>query len=95
MCVLEDSTPRQRWKIGVVEDLIYGRDKNVRAAVVRMASRERDMRLKRPVQHLYLVGGPNNSSRNVVHSGGGSTTNAKEFSIQFVPDGEVGEIRNS
>ena len=72
MCVFEDSTPRQRWKIGVVEDLIYGRDQNVRAAVVRMSSRGREMRLKRPVQRLYPIEVPNDTSRDVVHSSGGT-----------------------
>ena len=95
VCVFEDSTPRQRWKIGVVEELIYGRDQNVRAAVVRMSSREREMWLNRPVQRLYSVEVPNDTSRDVVHSSGGSTSNTQEFAIQFVPDEEVGQIRNS
>ena len=95
VCVFEDSTPRQRWKIGVEEDLIYGRDKNVRAAVVRMSPREREMRLKRPVQRLYPIEVPNDTFRDVVHSSGGSTSHTQEFSIQFVPDGEVGQITNS
>lgn len=37
VCVHEDNVPRQRWKLGTVQELIHGRDNLVSAAVVRLA----------------------------------------------------------
>ena len=42
------------WKLGVVEELISGRDGEVRAAVVQVVARGRQhTRLNRPIQLLY------------------------------------------
>ena len=55
VCVHEDRLPRQRWKLGTVQELIHGRDNLVRAAVVRLVSEGRMTEIKRPVQKLYPV----------------------------------------
>ena len=41
VCVHEEFTPHQSWKIGLVQDLIIGRDQVVRAAVVQVLSHGR------------------------------------------------------
>ncbi|KAL9978596.1 hypothetical protein ACROYT_G016131 [Oculina patagonica] len=51
-----DSTSRAFWKLGKVEELIPGRDGNVRAAVVKSVSDSgRPSRLRRVVQHLVPI----------------------------------------
>ena len=51
-----DSTSRAFWKLGRVEELIPGRDGNVRAAVVKSVSDSgRPSRLRRVVQHLVPI----------------------------------------
>ena len=50
----EDGQPRGMWKLGVVENLLVGRDQEVRAAVLRVPGRGRNIQhLSRPVQKLY------------------------------------------
>ena len=51
-----DSTSRAFWKLGKVEELIPGRDGNVRAAVVKAVSdMGRPSQLRRVVQHLVPI----------------------------------------
>ena len=51
-----DSTSRAFWKLGKVEELIPGRDGNVRAAVVKAVSDTgRPSQLRRVVQHLVPI----------------------------------------
>ena len=54
VCVHEDKTPRQTWRLGKVERLLPGRDGLVRSAELRVSSKG-GMRslLRRPVQRLY------------------------------------------
>ena len=50
----EDGQPRGMWKLGLVENLLVGRDQEVRAAVLRVPGRGRNIQhLSRPVQKLY------------------------------------------
>ena len=53
--VHEDKIPRQLWKIGRVEDLMRGRDGNMRAATIRTSSGGRAQQIQRPVQRLYPI----------------------------------------
>ena len=81
-----DKLPRQQWKIGKVEKLLRRRDNEVRAAEVKtLDSSLRKVRLKRPIQKLYLletrVRDENNIAVRVVV---GSGTN-----IQMVGDEDV------
>ena len=55
MGVNEDGVKRGLWKIGVVEGLICGRDKEVRGAHVRVITKGRDVHITRPVQKLYPI----------------------------------------
>ena len=51
-----DSTSRAFWKLGKVEELIPGRDGNVRPAVVKAVSDTRHpSQLRRVVQHLVPI----------------------------------------
>ena len=51
-----DSTNRAFWKLGKVEELIPGKDGNVRAAVVKGANNSgRPSHLRRVVQHLVPI----------------------------------------
>ena len=51
-----DSTPRAFWKLGKVEQLIPGKDGNVRAAVVKVANGNgKTQLLKRVIQHLIPI----------------------------------------
>ena len=51
-----DSTSRAFWKLGKVEELIPGKDGNVRAAVVKVANNSgRPSHLRRVVQHLVPI----------------------------------------
>jgi len=65
ICVHEEFTPHQSWKIGLVQDLIIRRDQVVRAAVVRVLSCGRGIEIKRPVQKLYPVEVPKDSGHDV------------------------------
>ena len=52
----DDSTKRAFWKLGLVEELIAGRDGKIRAALVRVGSGDTPTRLlKRSILHLYPV----------------------------------------
>ena len=51
--VHDEAHPRTYWRLGKVEKLIKGCDEQIRAAVVRVASRSGTNTLKRPVQLLY------------------------------------------
>jgi hypothetical protein len=52
----EDDKRRCLWKIGRVEELITGRDEQIRAAIVRVGSSQgRSKLLNRPVQKLYPI----------------------------------------
>ena len=51
--VHDEAYPRTHWKLGRVERLIKGHDEQIRAAVVRVASRSGTTTLRRPVQLLY------------------------------------------
>ena len=51
--VYSDNQPRSRWKLGLVERVEIGADGEVRAASVRVTSKEKSKTLCRPTQHLY------------------------------------------
>ena len=51
--VQEDKQKRGRWKMGIVERAILGKDQNVRGAVVRLVSKGKPVTLNRPVRKLY------------------------------------------
>ena len=53
--VHEDGEKRGHWKMGVIEGLICGRDKEVRGARVKVLTKGRDVYLNRPVQKLYPI----------------------------------------
>ena len=55
MVVQEDGVKRSLWKMGVVEGLICGRDKEVRGAHVRVITNGRDVHITRPAQKLYPI----------------------------------------
>ena len=52
--VKDEHLPRGLWKLGIGEEIMSGRDGLTRAAVVKVATRDRQhLVLKRPVQLLY------------------------------------------
>ena len=53
--VHEEKRPRQRRKLGRIVDLIYGKGKNTRSAVVRVYSNGRTLDIRRPIKLLYPV----------------------------------------
>ena len=54
MIVKDEHLPRGLWKLGIVQEIMKGRDGLTRAAVVKVASRDRQHSiLKRPIQLLY------------------------------------------
>ena len=53
--VSEEESRRNKWKMGVVESLVRGRDDVVRGAVVRVAKGGKTVRLSRPVQKLHPI----------------------------------------
>ena len=65
LVILRDgSTTRCLWKLAIIEELIVGRDGEVRSAVVMVAGNERrPIRLRRVIQHLIPI--EVNSKKNV------------------------------
>ena len=53
MLVDEDNKKRGQWKMGVVEQLIVGQDKEVRRAVVRLITKGKPVTLNKSVRKLY------------------------------------------
>ena len=54
VCVHENKTPRQQWRLGKIERLLRGRDGHVRSAVVRVKSgNSPTAEWRRPLQRLY------------------------------------------
>ncbi|XP_048580427.1 uncharacterized protein LOC116614572 [Nematostella vectensis] len=51
--LFDETLKRSEWKMAVVEELIQGPDGQVRGAVIRVLSRGKPIRMKRPVQRLY------------------------------------------
>ena len=89
VCVHEDNVPRQRWKLGTVQELIYGRDNLVRAAVVRLASKGGGIEIQRPLQILYPVEVPYEHH----NSGNKEQVVTAPPVIRFVPDQAVEIVR--
>ena len=50
-----EGTKRGSWKIAIVEELVSGKDNEVRGARVRVMTKGRPVHLYRPVQKLYLL----------------------------------------
>ena len=53
--VYEDDKKRGQWKISVFESLVIGTDGIVRGYTIRVITKEKPIRLPRPVQRLYLL----------------------------------------
>lgn len=54
MIVKDDHMPRGQWKLGIVQEIMSGRDGLTRAATVKVVSRDRQQSmLRRPIQLLY------------------------------------------
>ena len=51
--VFEDDVKRNKWKLGVVEGLIKGKDDVVRGAKIQVFTNGKPVHLSRPVQKLY------------------------------------------
>ena len=51
--VKEDNLKRNQWKMGLIEDLIRGKDGIVRGATVRLCSKGKRELLSRPIQKLF------------------------------------------
>ena len=52
--VKDEHLPRGLWKLGLVQEIMRGRDGQTRAAIVKVASHDRQhLILKRPIQLLY------------------------------------------
>ena len=85
VCIHDNCLPRQRWKLGTVQELIHGRDGLVRAAVVRVLSKGVTTEIKRPVQRLYLV----EVSYEQTDGGKKEREVTAVPAIRFVPDEQV------
>ena len=49
----DDNSPRNRWKKGVINELIVGKDSEVRGAIIRVCDKKNKVHtLKRPIQRL-------------------------------------------
>ena len=51
--VYGEGEKRGNWKVAIVEELIVGRDKEIRGTKVKVAGKGRPVYLKRPIQKLY------------------------------------------
>ena len=94
VCVHENSLPRQKWKLGTVQELIFGRDDLVCAAVVRLVSKGKVTEMKRPVQKLYPVEvfnehADSDNKKDV------ATVQPAQLAIRFVPDDQVEIVRSA
>ena len=52
----DENTKRGQWKIGIVDELIFGKDGQVRGASVRLVGKGKLQHLSRPLQKLYPLG---------------------------------------
>ncbi|CAB4011584.1 Hypothetical predicted protein [Paramuricea clavata] len=57
VCVYEEKTPRNLWRLGKVEKLFKGNDGQVRAVALRIWNKGKKTTLQRPVQKVYPVEG--------------------------------------
>ena len=53
--VFDEGAKRNSWKMAVIENLIPGKDNKVRGAQVRVITKGKAVRLRRPVQKLYPI----------------------------------------
>lgn len=53
--IYEDKTPRQSWKVGVIDSILKGRDGSYRAAVVRTYNGNKVLNITRPLARLYPI----------------------------------------
>ena len=67
--VEEDNKKRGQWKMGVVEQLIVGQDKEVRGATVRLITKGKPVSLNRSVRKLYPLKISSNAEGNVSEVG--------------------------
>ena len=77
--IVYDEAPRGMWKLGLIDRLIRGRDKQIRGAVVRVRSGQGSFAfLKRPVQRLYPLEVHSQESRSSPDSVGETDTTTVE-----------------
>ncbi len=57
----DDNMKRGMWKMGVVEEIVKGRDNQVRGAKVRKAGKGKPEVVTRPIQKLVLLESSNNN----------------------------------
>ena len=54
--IYEDKIPRNRWRIGIVDELFEGRDKFIRGVRVRTLNKSKKVtHLNRPINRLYSL----------------------------------------
>ena len=53
--VFDEGAKRNSWKTAVIEDLIPGKDNQVRGAHLRVITKRKAVRLSRPIQKLYPI----------------------------------------
>ena len=62
----DEKVRRPFWKLGVVEQIILGRDGQIRGAIVRVWAKDKGCKLlRRPIQHLYPLEVDETKSGNV------------------------------
>ena len=55
MTVYGEGEKRGSWKVVILEELIVGRDKEVRGAKVKVAGKGKPVYLKRPIKKIYSL----------------------------------------
>ena len=78
VCLIEDTGPRSTWRMGRVEETIRGKDKKIRAAVVKTINGP----LRRPINKLVIIESTKDDVKEIDFNG-----------IKFVRNAEQ-EIKN-
>ena len=53
--LVSENTPRIKWKYGLVEELIRGKDKKIRGACVLIKNKDSQNIIRRPINKLYKL----------------------------------------
>ena len=76
VCLIDDQGPRIKWRMGIIEDIIKGKDNKVRGAVIKTTNGQ----LKRPINKLVII--HNKKDNDIDYAGITFVPNALEDIVQ-------------
>ena len=78
--LVSENTPRIKWKYGLVEELIRGKDGKIRGACVLIRNKDSQSIIRRPINKLYKLEGSENKAT---------------FQLKFIDENEIKNLTSA